>query len=141
MPMTKIYLREGRTAQEKIVISDAIHTALVEVIGIPDDDKYHVFHEMKAENLVSAPVAFGLERRERAIFIQCYFGQRPEEQLKALYRAMVENLTRTADLETRDVYINIVESPSANWWADGRVLDARTGFDERITADKVPTAS
>lgn len=139
MPMTKIYVRKGRTAADKAAISDAIHHALVQVIGIPDDDRYHVFHELEPENLISAPVAFGLERRERALFIQCYFGRRPEEQLQALYQAMVQNVTAAADLETRDVYINIVESPSANWWADGRVLDSRTGFDTRIAADKVPT--
>lgn len=138
MPMTKIYMRKGSTAEHKLAISDAIHRALVDEIGIPDDDKYHVFHELDPENLVSASVAFGLERRDEAIFIQCYFGKRPEDQLRALYRALVDNLIEGAGLESRDVYINIVESPSANWWADGRALDPNTGFDERIAADKLP---
>jgi phenylpyruvate tautomerase PptA (4-oxalocrotonate tautomerase family) len=138
MPMTKIYMRTGSTPAHKRAISDAIHRALVDVIGIPDDDKYHVFHELAPENLISAPVAFGLERRDNAIFIQCYFGKRPDDQLRALYRALVANLLERAGLEGRDIYINIVESPSANWWADGRVLDPGTGFDARIAADKLP---
>ena len=140
MPMTKIYMRKGGTPEHKLAISDSIHQALVDVIGIPDDDKYHVFHELDPENLISAPVAFGLERRDEAIFIQCYFGKRPEDQLRKLYRALVANLTEGAGLEGRDIYINIVESPSANWWADGRALDPNTGFDERIAADKLPTS-
>lgn len=141
MPMTKVYLRTGSTAEHKRRISDAIHQALVDVLGIPDDDKYHVFHELEPENLISAPVAFGLERRPEAVFIQTYFGARPAEQLQELYRALVANLGEGAGLQTRDVYINVVESPSANWWADGRVLDAATGFDERMAADKVPLRS
>lgn len=140
MPMTKIYMRKGSTAEHKLAISDSIHRALVDAIGIPDDDKYHIFHELDPENLISAPVAFGLERREEAIFIQSYFGKRPEEQLQALYRALVANLLERAGLESRDIYINIVESPSANWWADGRMIDPNTGFDERIAADKLPTS-
>ena len=139
--MTKIYMRTGSTPEHKLAISEAIHASLVDVLGIPDDDKYHVFHEMADENLISAPVAFGLERRREAIFIQTYFGKRPEETLRALYAALVENLQRLAGLETRDIYINVVESPSPNWWADGRVLDPNTGFDERIVTDKVPSSS
>lgn len=138
MPMTKIYLHEGSTPEHRIAISDAIHQSLVDVLGIPDDDKYHVFHEMRDGFLISAPVAFGLERGRKAIFIQTYFGQRPVETLQVLYKAMVANLGAGAGLETRDIYINVVESPSANWWADGRRLDPNTGFDERIAADKVP---
>ena len=139
MPMTKVYLRTGSTPEHKVAISDAIHQSLVEVLGIPDDDKFHVFHELDDENLISAPVAFGLERRREAIFVQPYFGPRPAETLQALYKALVVHLAEKAGMESRDIYINVVESPSANWWADGRVLDPATGFDERIAADKLPS--
>ncbi|MCH0558438.1 tautomerase family protein [Streptomyces sp. MUM 16J] len=139
MPMTKVYLRTGTSAEHKRAISDAIHAALVAVLGIPDDDKYHVFHELEPDNLITAPVAFGLERRPQAVFIQMYFGRRPEETLKELYRTLVANLVEGVGLETRDIYLNVVESPSPNWWADGRILDPATGFDTRIAADKVPT--
>ena len=140
MPMTKIYLRTGSTPEHRRNISDAIHESLVEVLGIPDDDKYHIFHELEADNLITAPVAFGLERRAEAIFVQTYFGARPVEVLQQLYRTLVGNLAKRAGLETRDIYINVVESASANWWADGRRLDPKTGFDDRIAADKVPTS-
>jgi phenylpyruvate tautomerase PptA (4-oxalocrotonate tautomerase family) len=141
MPMTKIYLKKGSTPEHRRAISDSIHASLVEVLGIPDDDKYHVFHELDADNLITAPVAFGLERRAQAIFIQTYFGARPVEQLRQLYRTLVTNLALRAGLESRDIYINVVESDSANWWADGRVLDPATGFDERIARDKLPTSA
>lgn len=139
MPMTKIYLREGSTPEHRVAISDAIHKSLVAVLGIPEDDKYHIFHELKDGYLISAPIAFGLERGPNAIFVQSYFGKRSVEVLQELYKALVANLGELAGLETRDIYINIVESPSANWWADGRRLDSTTGFDERIAVDKVPS--
>lgn len=139
MPMTKIYLRTGSTAEHRRAISDAIHRSLVDVLGIPDDDRYHIFHELDADNLIVAPVAFGLERRPEAIFIQTYFGARPVEVLQQLYRVLVDDLLECTELESRDIYINVVESPSANWWADGRRLDPATGFDERIAPDKVPS--
>ena len=139
MPMTKVYLRKGSTPQHRLAISDAIHRSLIEVLGIPEDDRYHIFHELEADNLITVPVAYGLERRTEAVFIQLYFGARPVEQLRELYGVLVADLVEQTDLERRDIYINVVESPSANWWADGRILNAVTGFDERMTPDKVPT--
>lgn len=141
MPMTKVYPRTGSTAARKQAISAAIHRSLVEVLGIPEDDLYHVFHELADDNLISAPVAFGLERRREAVFIQFYFAQRPADVLSALYKSAVANLQELAGLQTRDIYLNVVPSPSENWWADGRVQDAHTGFDERIDHAKVPGSS
>lgn len=140
MPMTKVYLRRGRSGDERRAISQAIHRALVDVIGIPDDDLYHVFHELDDDNLISAPVAFGLERRREAVFIQFYFGPRPAERLRQLWASVVANLGELTDLEPRDIYLNLVPSPSENWWADGRVLDAQTGYDARMDQSQVPTS-
>jgi phenylpyruvate tautomerase PptA (4-oxalocrotonate tautomerase family) len=138
MPMTKIYLREGSTPEFRLAVSDAIHRSLIDVLGIPEDDKFHVFHEMKDDFLISAPVAFGLERRRSAIFIQYYFAQRPAETLRELYSATIATLQELTELEPRDVYINLVPSPSENWWAAGRSLDPTTGFDVRMDTDALP---
>ena len=141
MPMTKVYLRTGSSSQHRTAISDAVHRSLIEVLGIPEDDRYHIFHELEDDYLVSAPVAFGLERRRQAVFIQFYFAQRPAETLDALYAATVKNLAELAELEPRDIYLNVVPSPSENWWAAGRVLNPDTGFDARMAAESLPSPS
>lgn len=141
MPMTKIYLRPGSTLEHREAISQAIHESLIEVLAIPTDDLYHIFHEIPHGYLISAPVAFGLERRAQAVFIQFYFGHRPADVLKHLFVTVVKRLGDLAGLETRDIYLNVVPTPTENWWADGRLVDPDTGFDVRIAADKVPTGS
>lgn len=141
MPMTKVYLRKGRSAEQRRAISEAIHRSLVDVIGIPDDDLYHIFHELDDDNLISAPFAFGLERRREAVFIQFYFGQRPADTLRQLWASVVANLGALTDLEPRDIYLNLVPSPTENWWADGRVLDTHTGYDARMDQTQVPAST
>jgi phenylpyruvate tautomerase PptA (4-oxalocrotonate tautomerase family) len=138
VPMTKIYLRSSSSREHRRAISQAIHESLMEVLGIPADDLYHVFHEFEDDYLISAPVAFGLERRREGVFIQFYFGPRPAEVLQRLYADVVKRLGDLAGLEPRDIYLNVVPSSTENWWADGRVVDPATGFDERIPADKLP---
>lgn len=141
MPMARIDLRTGSTAEQRRAISDAIHSSLVEALGIPDDDLFHFFNEFDDDYLISAPVSFGLERRREAIFIQYSFAQRSIETLNRLYAATVRNLQQTTELEPRDIFINVVASPSENWWAAGRVLDPETGFDARMAGDVLPATN
>lgn len=137
MPMAKVYLRTGSSPEHRRAISEAIHRSLVEVLGIPDDDRFHLFHELDDDNMITAPVSFGLPRRREAICVQFYFQQRPAEVLEELYAALVAHLGELTELESRDVFVNVVPAPSMNWWVEGRVLDPATGFDERIAADKI----
>lgn len=141
MPMAKIYLRTGSSPAHRRAVSESIHRALVDVLGIPNDDRFHVFHELADDNMLSEPVSFGLNRRRQAVFIQFYFGPRPVDVINALFTSVVGYLTDLTELETRDIFLNVVPSRSEYWWADGRVLDPETGFDARIARDKVPDRS
>lgn len=47
MPFTTSELRDATTVEQRTAISDAIHTAMIEVLGIPEDDRFHVFHERR----------------------------------------------------------------------------------------------
>ena len=139
MPMAKIYLRKGSSAEHKRAISEAIHVSLVDVLGIPNDDKFHFFHEFDADNMITVDEAFGLPRRpDKMVCLQLYFGPRPQETIAALFQAVVSNITRRTSLTREDVLINVIESPSPHWWVAGRELDPKTGFDVRIAADKIP---
>ena len=137
--MSKIYMRKGSSAEHKRAISDAIHMSLVEVLGIPDDDKFHFFHEFDVDSMIAPNEAFGLPRRpDKMVCLQLYFGPRPHETIATLFQTLVGNLVQRTSLTREDILINVIESPSPNWWAAGRELDPNTGFDVRIAADKIP---
>ncbi len=40
MPLVRINLRKSRTAEAKAAIADAIQASLVNVLGIPNDDRF-----------------------------------------------------------------------------------------------------
>ncbi|QKG20779.1 4-oxalocrotonate tautomerase [Actinomadura verrucosospora] len=107
---------------------------MVDVLKIPEDDQFHVFHEVEPGNLVVQPVVFGLPRGERTMFVSLSFNRRPAEQKAELFRAIVDNLRRTAGVPEEDVMLVAYETASENRWAAGRVVDPATGYDERMTA-------
>jgi phenylpyruvate tautomerase PptA (4-oxalocrotonate tautomerase family) len=133
MPLITICLRRGTTPEYRRDVSEAIHTAMVDVLKIPEDDQFHVFHEVAPEDLVVQPVVFGLPRGERTMFISLSFNRRPAEQKAELFRTIVANLRRIAGVPEEDVLLVAFETASENWWAAGRVVDPATGYDERMT--------
>jgi len=42
MPFVELFVPESRSAAERRQLADAVHAALVETIGIPEDDLAHV---------------------------------------------------------------------------------------------------
>ncbi|MFD5819758.1 tautomerase family protein [Streptomyces sp. NPDC059618] len=133
MPLINVHLRQGTTPEHRRDVSSALHKAMVDVLKIPQDDQFHVFHEVTPDNFVIQPVVFGLPRSERAMFIQLTFNQRTAEQKNELFRAIVDNLRRFAGVPEEDVMIMVLETARENWWAAGRVVDPGTGYDARMT--------
>ncbi|RZQ64591.1 tautomerase family protein [Amycolatopsis suaedae] len=133
MPLVNVYLRQGTTPEYRRLVSEAIHKSMVDVLKIPQDDQFHVFHEVTPDNFIIQPVVFGLRRGERTMFIQLSFNQRTPEQKNDLFRAIVANLRLFADVAEEDILLVVLETARENWWAAGRVINPDTGYDERMT--------
>ena len=55
MPLVRISLKRRKSTEELGRISDAVHSAMVETIGIPADDRFQVISEHRDVKLVSDP--------------------------------------------------------------------------------------
>ncbi|MFF4185222.1 tautomerase family protein [Streptomyces sp. NPDC001691] len=139
MPLINIYLRQGTTPEYRRNVSLGLHKAMVDVLKIPQDDQFHVFHEVSPDNFQMQPVVFGLRRGERTMLVQLTFNHRTAEQKAELFQAIVNNLQLFADVPEEDMLMAIMETASENWWAAGRVVNPATGYDERMK--DVPTAA
>lgn len=134
MPLIDIYLHQGVTTRdERKAISDAIHAAMIETLTVPDDDRFHYFHEFPEGTVFHEDVAFGLPRTNRLMSITLSFNDRTPETKKALFESLVKHLQEKAAVPQEDVAFRILETARENWWAAGRVIDPNTGYDERMT--------
>lgn len=141
MPLINIHLRQGTTSEYRRNVSAAIHKSMVDILKIPQDDQFHVFHEVAPDDFVIQPVAFGLPRGERTMFIQLCFNHRTAEQKTELFQAIVDNLRLLADVPEEDIMLVALETARENWWAAGRVINPDTGYDERMADVPATTAS
>jgi 4-oxalocrotonate tautomerase len=134
MPMIYVSMRKGTSTQYRKAIAGSIHRAMMDVMGLPEDDYNQVTHQLDPEDMIFDPNFWGVERSPNTIFIQMFFNPRPDEMKARLFGAIVENLEREPGLARGDVMMNICETGMANWWAQGREIDPVTGLDIRMKA-------
>src|ERR1022692_1781068 len=116
MPLVRIAIREGKTDEYRAAIQEGIHSAMIETIGVPPDDRFQIFTEHGAGALISDPGYLGIARGDGFLVIQITLNQgRTLEKKRALYRRIADNLQVNPGIRPQDVLINLVEVPKENW--------------------------
>ena len=116
MPTSRIALRRGKSAQYRRAISDAIHRALVEVIGIPGEDHFHVIDEYDADNFIYHPSFLDIARTDDLVIINIVLrGGRSRELRVQLHRKIAEFLAQKPGVRPQDVFVYLIENDCADW--------------------------
>ncbi|MDQ2834993.1 MAG: tautomerase family protein [Acidobacteriota bacterium] len=115
MPFVRISLRDDTPRETRRSISKGIHRALVDAIGIPEGDRFHVIGMHSAEDMLYDSSYMGIEY-QNVVFIEITFVQgRSEEKKLNLYRAITDNLVAGTGMRSQDVVIVLTENDRANW--------------------------
>lgn len=116
MPLVKIFLRKGKPPEYLRLMSDAIHEALVSEAGVPEDDKFHLIHEMEPDHLVAHPSYGNVVRGEDLVVVEITLNSgRSVDVKKALFRRISRNLAREIELRPDDLLVSLVEVDPSNW--------------------------
>lgn len=116
MPLVRITLATGTSAEHRRALSDAVHEALVETANVPRDDRFQVIEEVAAGNFVWAPTYLGISKSPANVFVQIVLNVGRTREIKtALYAAIAEKIHARTGLRPEDVLVNLVEVPKENW--------------------------
>lgn len=132
MPMVYIWMNEGKDEAYRKNVSEGIHAAMMDVLGVPEDTWDQFFNEMKPGTMIYDPNYFNVPRGPDMMFIQFFFNTRPKEMKARFFEAVADEVTQRSGLRRQDLLMNIVEVPWENWWAYGRTVDPKTGYDTRM---------
>jgi phenylpyruvate tautomerase PptA (4-oxalocrotonate tautomerase family) len=115
MPLVRIDLPQSIDADRAQRIGEAINKAMIDVINVPNGDKFHVIarHPPEGRNVTSEYL--GIHYSNNVALIQITLNQgRTVELKKAFYRRVANDLAELG-LRKEDVVINLVEVPKENW--------------------------
>ncbi len=122
MPLVRIDLIRGKSADYRRTLGDIVYKALIDVINIPEDDKFQVITEHAPGELNVAENYLGNRYSSDVIFIQVTLSSgRSTEIKKAFYRRVVDDIHNQLKMRREDVVINLVEVAKENWSFGGGI--------------------
>ena len=121
MPLVRIDLRHGKSADYRRAIADAVHQCMVSELKAPADDRFQVIAEHDSDSLIYDPTYLNIQRSDEVIFIQITLNEgRTLEAKQRFYRAVAKALAARPGVRTQDVLINLIEVAKENWsFGDG----------------------
>ena len=116
MPLVRIEIVKGKSAEYKKEILEGVHIALMNAIQIEDWDRFQRLYEIDDEFF---------ERSERKtdkftmIEITMFQGRTKEQKAK-LYEEIVKELYERLQIQATDIFIVLNEPPNENWGLAGK---------------------
>lgn len=115
MPMVRIDLPQSIDANTAQRIGETVHKAMVEVINVPQGDKFQVITRHPPGGLNLTSEYLGVRYSDNLILIQITLNQGRTLELKRTFYRRVANDVAELGLRKQDVFINLVEVPKENW--------------------------
>ncbi|QIQ01558.1 tautomerase family protein [Streptomyces liangshanensis] len=143
MPFVTIDLLRGKSPAYLESVSDAVHEALVEGLGMFPDDRFQVIHQLAPGELVFSRTFRGGPRSDDFIVFTITDGlDRGDEAKKAFYLALTRNLAASPGVRPADVFVKMLVTPPINFsFADGEAATDTTAREarERAALASTPT--
>ena len=115
MPLIRIDAIEGRTKDEVKTLLDAAHRAVVSALGVPQRDRYQVYHEHPEGHLIVEDTGLGIVRTKKVLVITVTSMPRSPELKLKLYSELYRELKASSGIEASDVMISIVTNSPPDW--------------------------
>jgi 4-oxalocrotonate tautomerase len=116
MPLARIDLAEGMTADYRKTIGEVVYDAQVEVLKAPKNDLFQVITEHPAQDFIFAPKYLGIQRSKDCVFVEVTLNAgRTVDEKRAFYKAIADGLHERLSLRREDVFICLVEVSKENW--------------------------
>jgi phenylpyruvate tautomerase PptA (4-oxalocrotonate tautomerase family) len=115
MPLVKVNLVKGRSAEEKDAIGSSIQAALVSTLEVPEADRYQLFNEYDAENFRHTGGYLGLTYTDQLLIVEITVREGDDDAHKqSLLAEINRNLVATEVVGPDDVFVLITEIDGAN---------------------------
>ena len=115
MPLVKVNLLKGRSAEEKDSIAAAIQAALVSTLEVADANRYQLFNEYDGESFRHTSGYLGMTYTDQLLIIEITIREGDDDELKkSLLAEINRNLLAAGVVGGDDVFVLITEIGDAN---------------------------
>jgi phenylpyruvate tautomerase PptA (4-oxalocrotonate tautomerase family) len=116
MPLVRIDASPAQDDATLAAFGDAVHQALIDTIGIPEDDFFQVITRHDAGQLRYDPGYLGISRDDGIVFVSITLrAGRRYEQKTALYARIAELAKERTSVEPRNILVSLTENQQVDW--------------------------
>ena len=116
MPLVRIDLLAGKSAEYREQLGQIVYRAMLDTLNMPKDDRFQIITEYPPQGLQFDRDYLGVPRSDECIFLQITLNSgRSVETKQHFYKAVVDGLHEELKLRREDVVISLVEVPKENW--------------------------
>ena len=116
MPLVRIDLLEGKTAEYRAQVGEIVYRAMLDALNVPKDDRFQIITEHGRTDLIYDRDYLGIHRTDDCIFLQITLnGGRSVETKQRFYKAVADELAEELKVRREDVFINLVEVNKEDW--------------------------
>jgi 4-oxalocrotonate tautomerase len=116
MPLVTIDVLKVHSRETLAAIGDGVHQAMMEVLGVPERDRFQILTEHEARGLSFDRSYLDIERSERFVLLRITLASgRSADTKRAFYRRLAELLSERAGLRAEDVAVVLLENEREDW--------------------------
>jgi phenylpyruvate tautomerase PptA (4-oxalocrotonate tautomerase family) len=116
MPIVRTAVKSGTTSEIKEKIVMGIHSALVEGIGMPQDELFNLVQDYDPGDFFYSRSFNGVARSDNVVVVEITMRRGRSDAMKtALYAAITKNLEQDAQVRPKDVLIFMHENDHSDW--------------------------
>ncbi len=116
MPLVQVDLDQALFDSHHTEISQALHTAQIEALGVPQDDLFQVFTPHAAGELKFDPSYNDVDRQQLLLVRMTMVHMYSVEKKQALFAAIRDHLGRCG-VRSEDILVSVVENGFEDWYA------------------------
>ncbi|RKS77469.1 tautomerase-like protein [Motilibacter peucedani] len=116
MPLIQVDLDRDLFDSSHEALSEAIHQAQLDSLGVPADDLFQVFRPHGPGELVFSPTYGGVDRQRLVLIRITMVHMYPVSKKRELYEALVHRLGE-AGVRAEDLLVSVVENGFEDWYA------------------------
>jgi phenylpyruvate tautomerase PptA (4-oxalocrotonate tautomerase family) len=116
MPFIRTSVHKDITPLQRERIVEGIHLALVDSIGMPEDELFNLVTEYQPGEFWCSRTFNGIVRSDRVVVVEITLRRgRSDAMKRELYAAIARNLESKAEIPSQDIFIFMHENDYSDW--------------------------
>jgi 4-oxalocrotonate tautomerase len=116
MPLVAIHLLEGRSAEEVDTISDVVHQAMVELLDVPQRDRFQIITQHSPGSLRFDRHYLEVDRGDGFVLVHITLSAgRTTDAKRRFYQRLCSLLTERVGMRAEDLAVVLTENQREDW--------------------------